>query len=213
MPEPSAFLLFLAASMVLLVVPGPAVFFIVTRSVAHGRTAGLVSVLGIHTGSVVQVAAAALGVSAVLAASATAFSIVKYLGAAYLLFLGLQRLLRRSDGEEEQALFRRTPAARFYGQGIIVEIFNPKTGIFFLAFLPQFVNPAGGPVAIQIAFLGACFIALGVVSDSAYALLADTLAARLRRSASARKRLSRASGVIYLGLGASAALAGNGGRH
>ena len=213
MPEPSTFLLFVAAAVVLLVIPGPAVIFIVTRSVAHGRSAGLVSVLGVHTGSLVHVTAAALGISAILAASATAFSIVKYLGAAYLIFLGLQRLLRRGDGDDAPAAVSPMPPARIYGQGIVVNVLNPKTAIFFLAFLPQFVNPSRGPVAIQIALLGACFIVLGIVSDSAYALLAGTLATRLRRSGGARRRLERASGVIYVGLGATAALAGDGGRH
>jgi len=209
MPEPSTFLVFLAATIALLVVPGPAVMFIVTRSVTQGRTAGLVSVLGIHTGSLVHVAAAALGISALLAASAAAFSVVKYLGAGYLILLGLQRLLhRRHEGETVEA--PPTPPARLYRQGIVVNVLNPKTAIFFLAFLPQFANPARGPVAVQIAVLGICFILLGLLSDSTYALLSGTLSGRLRRSSSARRHLDRASGVIYLGLGATAALAGEG---
>ena len=211
MPEPSTFLVFIAAAVALLVVPGPAVVFIVTRSVAHGRTGGLVSVLGVHTGSVVHVAAAALGVSALLATSATAFSAVKYLGAAYLIFLGVQRLIRRADYQEPAGV-SSLAHARLYRQGIVVNVLNPKTAIFFLAFLPQFVNPARGPVALQIALLGTCFIILGIASDSTYAMLAGTLAGRLRRDAGIRRRLDRVSGVIYLGLGATAALAGEGGR-
>ena len=211
MLEPSTFIVFVAAAIALLLVPGPAVIFIVTRSVTHGRTAGLVSVLGVHTGSVVHVAAAALGVSALLATSATAFSVVKYLGAAYLIFLGVQRLLRRGHDEERTRVLPLAPA-RLYRQGIVVNVLNPKTAIFFLAFLPQFVNPARGPVALQIALLGTCFIVLGIASDSTYAMLAGTLAGRLRLDAAVRRRLDRASGVIYLGLGATAALAGEGGR-
>lgn len=209
MPEPPTFLVFVAATMALLVVPGPAVIFIVTRSVTQGRAAGLVSVLGIHTGSLVHVAAAALGISALLAASAAAFSVVKYLGAAYLILLGLQRLLRRRH-DQERVEVPPTPPARLYRQGIVVNVLNPKTAIFFLAFLPQFANPARGPVAVQIAVLGICFILLGLVSDSTYALLSGTLSGRLRRSTSVRGHLDRASGVIYLGLGATAALAGEG---
>jgi threonine/homoserine/homoserine lactone efflux protein len=210
-PEPSTFLVFLAATIALLVVPGPVVIFVVTRSITQGRIAGLVSVLGVHTGSVVHVAAAALGISALLAASATAFGVVKYLGAAYLVFLGLQRLLRR--GHDDEAVdFTPTPRAHLYRQGIVVNVLNPKTAIFFLAFLPQFANPDRGPVAIQIAVLGICFILLGLLSDSAYALLSGTVSGRLRRSASVRRHLDRVSGVIYLGLGATAALAGEGGR-
>ena len=209
MPEPSTFLLFVAATIALLVVPGPAVIFVVTCSVTQGRAAGLVSVLGIHTGSLVHVAAAALGISALLAASATAFSVVKYLGAAYLILLGLQRLLRRRH-DEERVEVPPTPPARLYRQGIVVNVLNPKTAIFFLAFLPQFANPARGPVAVQIAVLGICFILLGLVSDSTYAMLSGTLSGRLRRSTGVRRHLDRASGVIYLGLGATAALAGEG---
>src|SRR5262245_8629492 len=134
MPEPSTFLVFIAAAVALLVVPGPAVVFIVTRSVAHGRTGGLVSVLGVHTGSVVHVAAAALGVSALLATSATAFSAVKYLGAAYLIFLGVQRLIRRCHAEEGTHVQAMAPA-RLYRQGIVGNDPDPKTEILSLAVL------------------------------------------------------------------------------
>lgn len=212
MPEPSTLLLFAAAAIVLLVIPGPAVIFIVTRSVAQGRKAGLVSVLGVHTGSIVHVVAATAGLSALLAASATAFSVVRYAGAGYLIFLGLQRLLRRHGDDKNTVAVATTAPARLYTQGIIVNVLNPKTAIFFLAFLPQFVNPARGPVAIQMAVLGGCFILLGLLSDSTYAVLSGTLSGRLRRSASIRQRLDRLSGLVYLGLGATAALAGDGGR-
>lgn len=182
MPEPSTLLLFAAAAIVLLVIPGPAVIFIVTRSVAQGRRAGLVSVLGVHTGSIVHVAAATAGLSAVLATSATAFSVVRYAGAGYLILLGLQRLLRRHGNDKNTVAAATTAPARLYTQGVIVNVLNPKTAIFFVAFLPQFVNPARGPVAIQMAVLGGCFILLGLLSDSTYAVLSGTLSGRLRRA-------------------------------
>jgi threonine/homoserine/homoserine lactone efflux protein len=205
MPSLTSLLLFAAASIALLVVPGPSVLYIVTRSLSQGRRAGLISVLGVHVGSVVHVTAAALGLSALLASSATAFMIVKYLGAAYLVWLGVQKLRRRESGPVEEAPPVRS--SRLFTQGIVVNVLNPKTAIFFLAFLPQFVNPSRGPVAVQIIILGACFILLGIMSDGGYALLAGTLAGRIRRTRKARRRLDRASGVVYLGLGAGAALA------
>ncbi len=195
----------------LLVVPGPAVAYVVARSVAQGRAAGLVSVAGIHAGSAVHVTFATLGISALLYASATAFAVVKYLGAAYLVLLGVQRLLQRGGGEEV-AEPARVSRARLFGQGVVVNVLNPKTAIFFLAFLPQFANPARGPIATQILVLGLCFVALGLCSDGAYALLAGTLAARLRRTPRARRAMDRSSGAVLVGLGAAAALAG-GGRH
>jgi threonine/homoserine/homoserine lactone efflux protein len=206
MPSLTAILLFAAASIALLVVPGPSVLYIVTRSVSQGRRAGLISVLGVHVGSVVHVSAAALGVSALLASSATAFSVVKYLGAAYLIWLGVQKLRRQGPAPVEQA--PPVPRARLFTQGIVVNVLNPKTAIFFLAFLPQFVDPRRGPVAVQIIVLGACFIVLGIMSDGGYAVLAGALAGRIRRTRTAQRRLDRASGVVFLGLGAGAALAG-----
>lgn len=205
-PYPSSLLLFLVASLILLVVPGPAVLYVVTRSMAQGRSAGLVSVLGVHAGSVVHVAAATLGLSALLATSATAFAAVKYLGAAYLIWLGIDKLRRRGAPAAETAPAAQPPR-RLFGQGVVVNILNPKTAIFFLAFLPQFVSPGRGPVAAQVVVLGALFIGLGVLSDGCYALLAAGIAGRLRRSARVRQRLDRLSGLVYLGLGISAAFA------
>jgi threonine/homoserine/homoserine lactone efflux protein len=207
MPPPTTLLIFVAATFALLLVPGPAVVYIVTRSVSQGRAAGLVSVAGIHTGSVVHVIAAALGVSALLATSATAFTVVKYLGAAYLVYLGLRKLFSR----ESTLTTDVAPASptRLFGEGFVVNVLNPKTAIFFLAFLPQFTDPAAGPIATQVILLGILWIILGLASDSAYALLSATLATRLRRSPLAARRLDVTSGLIYIGLGATAALAGN----
>lgn len=210
MPAPTTFALFAAATVVLLIVPGPAVLYIVTRSVAQGRGAGLVSVLGVHTGSLVHVGFAAVGVSALLYASATAFAAVKYAGAAYLVFLGLRKLLGRGVGEDALAAPAAASPRRLFAQGVVVNVLNPKTAIFFLAFLPQFVNPARGPVAPQILVLGTCFIALGVLSDGSYAVLASALAGRLRRTPRARRAIDRSSGAMLIGLGAYAALSGSG---
>jgi threonine/homoserine/homoserine lactone efflux protein len=207
MPDATTLLLFAAASLALLLVPGPAVLFVVARSLEQGRTAGIVSVLGVHAGSVVHVAAAVAGISALVASSATAFAVVKYAGAAYLVLLGIQRLRRRGDDALAAAL--PAPRARLFRQGVVVSVLNPKTAVFFLAFLPQFVDPDVGPAAPQVAVLGLCFVALGIVSDGAWALLAGAAGRRLRRSASVRRRLDRASGVTYLGLGAVAALGGD----
>ena len=208
MPTLPTLALFATATMALLLVPGPAVLYIVTRSVAQGRTAGLVSVLGIHTGSLVHIAAAALGITALLAASATAFAVVKYLGAAYLLYLGIRKLMRRTEAEEAEV--KPASSRRLFGEGFVVNVLNPKTAMFYLAFLPQFVDPARGPIAPQVLVLGAVWVALGMASDGTYALLASVLARRLRSSARARRRLDRGSGVVYLGLGAVAALATEG---
>ena len=208
MPEPSTLLVFAAASLALLIVPGPAVVYIVTRSLSQGRSAGMVSMLGVQTGGLVHVAAAAIGVSAVLASSATAFAIVKYVGAAYLIHLGIQKLRRPAD-----APLGAIPAQtrrRLYREGIVVNVLNPKTAIFFLAFLPQFVDPDRGATALQVTVLGLLFVSLAVLSDGAYALLAGTLGDRLRRSVDVRRRLDRLSGGIYIALGAASAFASHG---
>lgn len=201
MPPFPNILLFVAAALALLLVPGPAVIYIVTRSVAQGRAAGLLSVLGIHTGTVVYVVAASLGLSALLNASSTAFLVVKYLGAAYLVWLGLQKLRPNKRGEESLSEPPQVSKLRIFGQAVLVALFNPKTIFFFAAFLPQFVDPAQGSVTFQMAFFSASFVVFGMTTDSTYALLASTLVGRLWRTAGARWRLDRSSGIIYLILG------------
>ncbi|GAA4518220.1 MULTISPECIES: LysE family translocator [Nonomuraea] len=201
MPDLSTLALFCAATLAILLVPGPAVIFIVTRSVAQGRAAGLVSVLGVHAGSVVHVVAAALGVSALLAASATAFTIVKYAGVAYLVWLGLRKLLARGTAEETVELPEQSKRRMFW-EGFVVNVLNPKTAIFFMAFLPQFADPAAGAVAPQMLVLGLLWMALGMASDGTYALLSSALATRVRRSVRARRRIDIGSGLVYLGLAA-----------
>jgi threonine/homoserine/homoserine lactone efflux protein len=211
MPELHTFAVFAAASAVLVLVPGPAVLYIVTRSVQHGREAGLVSTLGIEAGALVHVAGATLGLSALLASSAAAFSVVRYAGAAYLVYLGVRALLGRDRDEPFSA-----PAhgrRRMFWNGLLVNVLNPKTALFFLAFLPQYVDPARGSVTLQAAALGVCFVSVALVLDGSYALLAGSVGRRLREGIRTRRLLERMSGGVYLGLGAFAALSGERPKH
>lgn len=204
-PEWSSLGLFLLAGLVLLLTPGPAVLYIVTRSIDQGRRAGLVSVLGVHVGTVAHIFAAAAGVSAVLAASATAFGVVKYLGAAYLIYIGVRRLVDRiPPGTAAPGTPRRLRRAFF--DGVIVNVLNPKTGLFFLAFLPQFVTVSRGHVGEQILALGVAFVLMGALTDSLYAVGADSVAAWLRASPRFVAGERWISGTLYLGLGVAAAL-------
>lgn len=205
MPTLSTLLLFIAATMALLIVPGPAVVYIVTRTVAQGRTAGVLSVLGVHTGSIVYVLLTSLGMSALLLASSTAFEIVKWLGVAYLVWLGIQKLRERRADDGTVVEPPPMSNARIFGQGVLVNVLNPKTLVFFVAFLPQFVDPARGPAVWQLLFFGIGFMVLGIISDGSYAMLASVLAGRLRSTPSARRRLNLSSGLIYIILGAIAA--------
>ena len=208
MPAPHTIALFAAAALALLLIPGPAVLYIVTRSVTQGRRAGFVSVLGIHAGTLVHVAAAAFGVSAILVRSSTAFHAVKYAGAAYLVFLGIRRLLTRVPDEASAGALEIVPNRQLFVNGAVVNILNPKTALFFLAFLPQFVEPERGSVTLQVVVFGALFVALGLCSDSTYALLASRFGSWLRTSRSFRHGQRYVAGGIYVGLGVTAALAG-----
>jgi threonine/homoserine/homoserine lactone efflux protein len=208
-PEVHTLLVFAPVALGLLVVPGPAVLYIVTRSIDQGRTAGFVSLLGIHVGSLVHVAAAAFGLSALLASSAIAFGVVKYAGAAYLVVLGIRKLMAKDDPVEEDVDVRRASLRRIFAQGVVVNVLNPKTAVFFLAFLPQFVDPEVGPVWLQMVVLGMTFIALGICSDGTYALVASRAGRWLRSSARFRRAQRYVSGGVYLSLGAAAALSGS----
>jgi threonine/homoserine/homoserine lactone efflux protein len=203
-PDPSRLALFVGAALLLLVVPGPAVLYIVTQSVAQGRRAGLASTGGIFTGTLVHVAAATIGLSALLASSALAFDVVKYLGAAYLILVGLRRLAGREQAEDVRTPRGRT-LGRLYRQGIVVNVLNPKTALFFLAFLPQFVDPSRGSATLQILALGLLFACLGFLSDGVWALVAGTLGERLRRSTRFPRVQRYVSGTVFVGLGAVAA--------
>ena len=212
MPDATTYGLFVLASLALTLVPGPAVLYIVARSVEGGRPAGLVSVLGIGAGGFVHVLFAALGLSALLVSSATAFAVVKWLGVAYLISLGIGRLLAR-DEEEAAPTVGDEPLARVFSQGVIVNVLNPKTALFFLAFLPQFVDPSRGAVTAQVALLGTTFVVLALCTDGLYALLSGTAADWLRRKNGGQRfrRAARyASGSVYLALGAATAISGSG---
>jgi threonine/homoserine/homoserine lactone efflux protein len=204
----SSLLLFITGAAVLLVIPGPAVTYVVSRSIGHGRAAGLVSVLGIVTGTLCHVVAAALGISALLASSAVAFQFVKYLGAAYLIYLGI-KTLRRNDVQLVEADSGETKLIRIYGQGLLVNLLNPKTALFFLALLPQFVDPARGHVTLQILQLGILFALMGWCSDSVYAVIAGTVAERIRGSLRLRRAQRNISGGGLIALGLASAFSGS----
>jgi threonine/homoserine/homoserine lactone efflux protein len=204
LPEFASLGLFIAAALVLLLTPGPAVLYIVARSIDQGRRAGLVSMLGVHAGTLVHVAAAAAGLSALLAASAMAFSVVKYLGATYLIFLGVRRLLDRTTSVASPRP-ERPRLRRAFLDGVVVNVLNPKTALFFLAFLPQFVITARGDVGAQILGLGLLFGGLGVITDGLYAVGAGTAAQWLRGNPRFVRSERWVSGSMYIGLGVAAA--------
>lgn len=197
---------FLLAALVLLLTPGPAVLYIVARSIDQGRLAGLVSVLSIEVGNFCHVLAAALGLSAILLSSALAFAIVKYLGAAYLIYLGLRRLFTR-DPLHPAVHFQRQSLRRIFWQGVLVAIFNPKTALFFFAFLPQFVDPTQGRVTAQLLMLGGLFVLMAIVTDGLYALLAGSIGQWLKGARSFLVAERYVVGSVYIGLGVTAALA------
>lgn len=200
MPSETSLIAFVAASLVVLLIPGPGVLYVVARSVGQGWRAGLASAVGTSAGALVHVAAATVGLSAILLTSATAFGIVKSLGAAYLIYLGIRTLMagRAAAGAKISG-----PLAlrRLFTDGVVVSVFNPKIAVFFLAFLPQFVDPSRGPVAQQVLLLGVVYVVLALVTDGGYAVLAGSarqwLGGRIMRGPLPRYL----SGGIYLGLG------------
>jgi threonine/homoserine/homoserine lactone efflux protein len=192
MPPQHTLLLFIAATAALLLVPGPSVLFIVARTLEHGRRGGLVSMLGVETGALIHVLAASAGLGALVAAAPDALLVLKLAGAGYLLVLGI-RALTGGPGHS------RAPQGTLFRQGLMVDALNPKTAMFFVAFLPQFVDPAH--VTSQTLALGLVFVALATLTDGGYALLAGAFAQRLHGD----RRLAKVSGVAYLGLGALAA--------
>jgi threonine/homoserine/homoserine lactone efflux protein len=198
----------MAAALALLLVPGPAVLYITARSASQGRMAGIVSVLAIETANCLQAVAAALGLSAILLSSALAFDVVKYLGAAYLIYLGVRKLFSADNGTEQEEV-KKESLARIYWQGFAVNILNPKTALFFFAFLPQFVDPTRGNVTAQNLLLGAIFVGLAIITDSMYALLASSLAGKLSGNQRFQKGQRYFAGLVYIGLGITTALTGS----
>jgi threonine/homoserine/homoserine lactone efflux protein len=207
-PDADVLLVFAGAALALIVIPGPAVLYILAQSVEHGRRAGVVSALGVAAGGLLHITAAAVGISALVVSSAVAFSVVKYAGAAYLIYLGIRRLLDRGHDEGESGPARDAEPWRIFRRGVLINVLNPKTALFFLAFLPQFVDPDRGPVLGQILVLGSLFVLLALLSDSLYALGAGVLAAWVRRRRGVARDAGRYAGAaVYLGLGTATALA------
>ncbi len=209
-PSATSLGVFAVAAIALLLTPGPAVLYIVARSVEQGRVAGLVSVCGITSGTLVHVLAAALGLSALLASSALAFSAVKYAGAAYLVVIGVRRLLQPAAAPGSPTRLATRSLWRLYRDGFLVNLLNPKTALFFLAFLPQFVEPARGGAAFQAAFLGLLFATMGFTSDGLYALAAGAAGRWIKHNRRVLRWERYVTGGVFIGLGVTAALVGNG---
>ena len=208
LPIPAHVELFVGAALALLLIPGPAVLYLVGRSIEYGRTAGFVSILGIHTATLVHVAAAAWGLSAILASSALAFALVTYAGAAYLIWLGVMKVLGPADPIAVAAPGNPRSHADLFREGFVVNLLNPKTALFFLAFLPQFVDPESGQAAAQFVVLGVIYTLLGLATDGAYALAAGAAGTWLRRSRAYLGFERYVSGGLLIGLGLSAAVSG-----
>lgn len=217
------FLFFLGASLILLIAPGPAILYVVTESVAKGPRSGVIASAGLTVGNLVHVVAATVGLSALLASSAFAFGVVRYGGAAYLVFLGVRQIVDRcrsrsaprseatlAESVASRGAFESSDPWRSFQQGLVVNTLNPKIGLFFLAFFPQFVDPSLGSTTMQILLLGIVFAFLTLVVDIAYALAAGTAAGMARRRWSGtRGPLATAGGfipgLVYIGLGLAAA--------
>ena len=206
--ESSQLYLFLIASLALLITPGPAVLYIVARSINQGRMAGIVSVLGVETANFFHASAAALGLSAILLSSALAFDIVKYLGAAYLIYLGFRKIVARED-QGKSEVGKQESLSRIYSQGFVVNLFNPKTALFFFAFLPQFVNTSNGNITLQIFLLGIIFVVIGMITDSSYALISSSIANQLNANQNFARNQRYFTGLIYIGLGVVTAFSGS----
>jgi len=208
MPDASTVLIVALASLVLVVIPGPAVIYILMRSVSQGRTAGMVSAVGVNLGSAIHVVAAVAGLSLLLASSAYAFTIVKWLGVAYLAWIGVQTLLT-DDTEFTSPEMDRQSLRRIFTQGVLVNVLNPKVAIFFLAFLPQFIDQNGTNPALQTFILGMTLVTIGLISDSVYALIGGGLGDWFRRRPGAARATRLTAGITYLALASLAAVSGN----
>lgn len=214
MPSPGLLAVFAVATFVLAATPGPGVLYVVGRSIGGGRRAGLASMAGIEAGEAVYIAAAALGLTAVLATSAIALSVVRYAGAAYLVVLGIRAW--RHPEEEDGAgvkpagtsVGQHRPLWGAFGRGLVVQLLNPKVAVFFVAYFPQFIRP-GQPVAPQVLVLGCVYLATAVLTDTTYVLLAAWIAAKIARTERARRRRARVSALIYFALAAAALVIGD----
>lgn len=201
--------LFAAAAFVLIVIPGPGVLYVVARSVQQGRMAGLVSTWGVACGAYLQIVLAAYGLAALLAKSAIAFSALRYIGAAYIVWLGIQQIRARAESGPEVGKLSRRAMWRIFADGVVVCVFNPKSALFFVAFLPQFVDITSADATGQILLLGAVFVAIALVSDGAYALAAAALAKRFVRGSAGLRRARWLGGGTLIGLGVATAVSGS----
>lgn len=208
MPDRAHLTLFFAAAVLLAVTPGPGIFYVLARSLAGGRREGAVSSLGTFVGGLVHVFAAAIGISAVLAASAIAFSVVKYAGAAYLIYIGVRTIQTRNLGAVQQPGTNR-PHRDSFKQGVWTEVLNPKTALFFLAFIPQFVSPAAGHLFWQFAILGSLSVTLNTCADLTVAAFAGLISDKLKANPALQRRQRVASGVGMIGLGGYVGCSGN----
>ena len=199
MPAFDSIVAFAIASLALLVIPGPAVLYVINRSISDGRSIALAGVAGLELGNFVHVIAATIGLSALIAASATAFGVVKWIGAGYLIFIGIRTISRKpvSFSQEQKSLSRR----KSFTQGIIVNTFNPKVALFFLSFLPQFIDEKSDSAALQSLILGSMFVAIGLCTDGLYALVASALRSTLLRGKSLPFVQRYVAGSVFIALG------------
>jgi threonine/homoserine/homoserine lactone efflux protein len=198
---------FFVSALVLLLTPGPAVLYLVARTIDQGKRAGFLSILGLALGNLAQVGAAALGLSALMLSSAMAFNVVKYTGAAYLIYLGIRKLLTREELPATDDPLQQNLNRTFY-HGIVVSLLNPKSTLFFFAFLPQFIDPARGSIAMQTFFLGSIFVLMGLVTDSFYVMLAGGLGGRIHQNLRILRLQRFFAGSVYLTLGILTAFSG-----
>ncbi|GGS80106.1 RhtB family transporter [Planobispora rosea] len=197
----STFLLFVVASLALVLIPGPNHLYIAARGISQGRAAAMASAFGVEAGTLVHIAAAAAGLSYVIARSATLFNVIKWAGVLYLLYLGVRALTSRQEFATRETAPQ--PLRAVFLEGVLVNVLNPKVTLFFLALLPQFVVPEAGAVPLQIVILGGTLLLLGLISDMIYAAGAGALGRRLRNRT---RSLGYVSGAVYLGLGVATAL-------
>lgn len=214
MSDFSFWVLFLTTAIALNIAPGPDLLYILTKTIRSGKKVGLASALGVCSGALFHVFAASIGLSAILVSSALVFSVVKYVGAAYLLYLAYQAF--KSSGFElnvdvqvKEKEREKETAFQAFKEGVLIDILNPKVAIFFMAFLPQFVRDDAGPVSFQLLYLGLMVIAIAIVVEAAYVLVADKISNRVRNSQRFSIWLDRTVGVIYAGLGIKLATSTN----
>lgn len=210
MPTIPTIFTFAVAATLLIIVPGPNVIYIITRGIDQGRRAAIASALGVQTGMLVHIGAAVLGLSALVASSDILFNVVKYAGAAYLIWMGVTSFRAKATNLDLPQVGRRASYGRLFGQGLVVNVLNPKVGLFFIAFLPQFIDPGRGGPTGQILILGAVFVAIAIASDLLYALASGSIGAWLTRRERIARQRDRFAGAIYILLGVVAALSGSG---